>query len=159
MLNNQNNQNRYTQREINISDPIRGTSARSFEQTGRKHPINIKELIYHIFQQLYTYDVAIRMSAFPKTRHSASGKHQKPYHNPYTDSIIYKTNTGKTIQIPTNIQKTAIASWIKKRNIKELPQPHLPKKVKVEKMKYMPCIVAVIILILMYYVGSQGLSK
>ena len=147
MLNNQSNQNKYTQREMNLSDPIRETSARSFYRTGRKHPVSMKELILHIYQQLYTYDVAIR-------------KNQKPYHNPYTDSIIYKTNTGKTIQIPTNVQKTAIASWIKKRHTKQSSQLPPLKKVKgsqklEEKINYAPCVFAVIALVLMYYVGTR----
>lgn len=121
--------------------------ANSFETTGKQHPVPIKELVYHIFQQLYKYDATIR-------------RNQRPSHNPYTDPIIYKTNAGKTIQIPTNVQKTAIASWIKKRHIKPPVQITPPKEIKKEeKMKYMPCIFAVIVLILMYYVGTRRLIR
>jgi len=139
----------YMQRKMSFSEPRRGALARSFEPTGKQHPVRIDELILHIYQQLYTYDVAIR-------------KNQKPYNNPYTDSIIYKTNTGKIIQIPTNIQKTAIESWIKKYHKKQLSNiihPTPKKVIKDEKMNYAPCVFAVIVLVLMYYVGSQGLTK
>ena len=119
----------------------------SFYRNGKQHHVPTKELIYHIFQQLYTYDVTIR-------------RNQKPSYNLYTDPIIYKTNAGKTIQIPTNVQKTAIASWIKKRHIKPPIQIAPPKEVKKEeKMKYAPCIVAVIVLVLMYYVGTRRLTR
>ena len=139
-----NEQYKYTQREMNLSDPIRGALSQSFEPTGRKHPVRMDELILHIYQQLYTYDIAIR-------------RNKKPSHNPYTDSIVYITNTGKTIQIPTNVQRTAIESWIKKRHKKQPAQLSPPKKE--EKMKYAPCVFAVVALVLMYYVGNQGLTK
>lgn len=71
----------------------------SFRQTGNKIAVTGQELIAYVKQQLANYDGSIsKNKSLPKS-------------NPYTHPIIYKTQNGKMIQVPEEIQKQAISSW------------------------------------------------
>jgi hypothetical protein len=83
----------------------------NYQETGNKVPIASQELTNYVYKKLATYGEQIKTTKIMPSR------------NPYTQSIIYKTEDGKTIKIPKDIQKQAISNWIAKMgdNVPSLP--------------------------------------
>ena len=105
----------------------------NFEETGNKVPVTVDELMKFSEQKLAEFDQQVSKSK------------SIPSPNPYTDPIIYKTKDGKTIMVPTEIQKQAVNDWYKKtgRNVpimqqtnQEMEQVIKPKKFPQKKVVY-----------------------
>lgn len=109
-------------------------SNKYFQQTGKNVPIGLDELISHMFNVLKQYD---------------SGENRD--HNPYTESIVYTTKSGKMIQIPKNVQQIAINQWTNKKSKNVVHD--VPKTKKSNKTIYY--VLTVIALIIMFYVGTR----
>lgn len=80
-----------------------------FKQTGNQVPVRMDEMISYIHDRLDQYDKLTEATQ------------AKPSYSPYRDPMIYTTQEGKTIQIPTEIQKKAINQWsqVKKQQEQE----------------------------------------
>jgi|LakMenEpi03Aug12_release.lakeMendotaPanAssembly.Ray.scaffolds.fasta_scaffold295451_2 hypothetical protein len=83
-----------------------------FRETGNKIPISSDELINYAQTLLADFDTKI------------STNKSIPSVNPYVQPLIYKTNDGKTIRIPDEIQKQAVHIWYQKtgRNVPVMQQ-------------------------------------
>lgn len=77
-------------------------------------PLDQTFVLLYIFALLDAYDKSIR-----------SNKKQLPESNPYTDKIMLKTDNGKYVELPGNVQKYAIEKWdeIKKNKSTQLEKP------------------------------------
>jgi len=101
-----------------------------YKFTGRHVPINPEEVLAYVYEQLAQYDKG------------------EITNNPYTEPIPYKTKYSKMIQVPENIQQSAINKWNEKKK-SVIHKPKRPKeKIKIKKntwLYYLCILIAVII--------------
>lgn len=70
-----------------------------YQQTGKKIPLKMDELMNFVVQKLEQFDYVVK------------GIGSVPDFNPYEDPIIYTTQEGKTVQVPKEIQRQAVINW------------------------------------------------
>jgi len=75
------------------------------EKTGKVIPINQTLVMLYMFSLLDQYDIAIELKKSVEV-------------DPYRDNIIMKTDDGKYIEIPIEMQKYAIQKWIETKGKK-----------------------------------------
>ncbi len=107
-----------------------------YKFTGNQVPIKLDELLVHAYKQLSLFDKGMIKD------------------NPYIKPIVYKTSAGKMIQVPKNIQESAIKQWTeKKQHTPEQPEVSQPKKekIKIKNNTWMYYVCIIIALIISYY--------
>jgi len=75
-----------------------------YKETGNKIPLQVDELSSYVMDKLKQFDALVKTTG------------GKPEQNPYNDPIIYITSEGKTVQIPTEIQRNAVNQWNDMKN-------------------------------------------
>lgn len=82
-----------------------------YKKTGRNVTVSRDDLINAVIERLQAYD-------------SASSRERKSMNNPYKEYIHAKVDGGKIVEIPEDIQNTAIQRWEEGKNISNIPSSH-----------------------------------
>lgn len=74
----------------------------NYKYTGKNIPLQLDTGINYVIEKLKAYDNALATNPDLITRSDS----------PYNHKIIMKTNEGKYIEIPTEVQREAIKKWM-----------------------------------------------
>lgn len=77
-------------------------SSTQYKPTGNNIPLTYQEIRVCIFDKLKAYDLIVGKDA----------QHSGTDYNPYTDTIIYTTPDGRSVQIPKDVQVAAVEEYL-----------------------------------------------